>query len=118
MQHAARRTATGPDAPIFRGVDDDGTVRVAIPRRFWKIVVARSGDALQTFAFVLEQDLADTDLEFAVDALWRSRMISLADLESLLAVVEFPAEMRDSDQFDAPGSEAVLGHPGVDRYRS
>jgi endonuclease G, mitochondrial len=105
-----------PDDPIFRGVDDDGTVRVAIPRRFWKIVVACSGDELQTFAFVLEQDLADTDLEFAVDELWRSRMIAVPELEELTDLIEFPAELRETDQIDAPGGEAVRAHPGVETY--
>jgi endonuclease G, mitochondrial len=105
-----------PDDRIFRGVDDDGTVRVPIPRRFWKIVVARSGDALQTYAFVLEQDLADTDLEFAVNELWRSRMISVPDLEELTDLIEFPAELRETDQIDAPCGEAVRAHPGVETY--
>ena len=104
------------DDPIFRGVDDDGIVRIAIPRRFWKIVVGRSGDALQTFAFVLEQDLSETDLEFAVDEPWRTRMISLPDLEALSALLEFPAELHDTDQIDAPAGQAVCAHPGVEAY--
>jgi endonuclease G len=104
------------DDPIFQGVDDDGTVRVAIPRKFWKVVVARSGDELRTFAFILEQDLSDTDVEFAVDELWRSRMISIGDLEQLVALIAFPAELRDSDQSGTPGGEAVMAHPAVEAY--
>jgi endonuclease G len=104
------------DDPVFRGVDDDGTVRVQIPRRFWKIVVARSGDELQSFAFVLDQDLSDTDLEFAVDELWRTRMISLPDLGRLVDLLEFPAELLGSDQIDAPAGEAVQAHPGIETY--
>jgi endonuclease G, mitochondrial len=96
-----------PDDRIFRGVDDDGEIRVAIPRQFWKIVVARSGDELQTFAFCLDQDLSDTDLEFAVDELWTSRMISVADLERLLGELSLPEQLHESDQFDSGGGEAV-----------
>jgi DNA/RNA endonuclease G (NUC1) len=106
------------DDPVFRGVDDDGTVRVQIPRRFWKIVVARSGDELQSFAFVLDQDLAGTDLGFAVDELWQTRMISLPDLSELVELLEFPPELLDSDQIDAPAGKAVRAHPAVEGYRA
>jgi endonuclease G, mitochondrial len=98
------------DDPIFVGVDDDGTVTVPIPRKFWKIVVARKGDELQTFAFILEQDLSDTDfgdLEFAVDETWRERMISVADLDKLIPELSFASELKDSDQIDADPGEAV-----------
>jgi endonuclease G len=100
--------------PLFRGVDDAGQVRVAIPRQFWKIVVARREDALETFAFVLEQDLADTEVEFAVDAEWRGRMVSLPDLETLVSLLTFPAELHDSDQFGEPPGEAVRSGAGLE----
>jgi endonuclease G, mitochondrial len=102
------------DDPIFRGVDDVGPVRVAIPRQFWKIVVARTGDGLATFAFLLDQDLTHTELEFAVDAPWRSRMVSIPDLESLVAAITFPAELHESDQIDAGGGEAVRTRAGIE----
>jgi endonuclease G, mitochondrial len=104
------------DDRIFRGVDDDGSVGVAIPRQFWKIVVARSGDELQTFAFLLDQDLSDVDLEFAVDQVWRSRMISLADLQELVPAITFPQELLDSDQIDAGGGESVRAEAGVETF--
>ena len=102
------------DDPLFRGLDDQGPVSVPIPRQFWKIVVARSGDELQTFAFVLDQDLSDTPLEFAVDQLWRSRMISVPDLERRLGAVGFPADLHDSDQIDKGGGEALRARAGVE----
>jgi endonuclease G len=105
-----------PDDPILRGVDDDGPVRVRIPRRFWKVVVARHGDHLQTFAFLLEQDLSDAGLEFAVDDLWHSRMISLRDLEQLTEAIAFTAELRSSDQVGKPAGEGILAHPGVEEF--
>ena len=104
------------DDPFFRGVDDDGTIRVAIPRQFWKIVVARGGDELATFAFVLDQDLSHTTLEFAVDELWRTRMISLPELEQLTRLIEFPPELHASDQIATPHGEAILGHPAVEAF--
>jgi endonuclease G len=103
-----------PDDRFFRGVDDEGPVRVAIPRQFWKIVVARSGDELQTFAFLLDQDLAHTDLEFAVDQAWRTRMISVADLEALVSGLAFPRELHDSDQIGASSGEAVRAQADVE----
>jgi endonuclease G, mitochondrial len=104
-----------PDDPIFRGIDDVGPVGVAIPRRFWKIVVARSGAGLQTFAFVLEQDLSATPFEeFAVDAEWKSRMISVPDLEQLVGRFSFPAELHQSDQIGEAGGEAVRAEAGVE----
>jgi endonuclease G, mitochondrial len=104
-----------PDDPLFRGVDDHGSVRVAIPRQFWKIVVARSGDRLQAFAFVLDQDLSDTDLEFAVDREWRSRMISVPALEPLVALITFPVELHESDQI-AGGGQAVRAEAGIETF--
>jgi hypothetical protein len=38
-----------------------------------KVIAARYGEALQTFGFILEQDLAGVPLEFAFDAVWRQR---------------------------------------------
>ncbi len=112
------------DDRVFRGVDDDGTTLVKIPRQFWKIVVARSGDELQTFAFVLDQDLSGVDLEsvaldpleFAVEQAWRSRMISLADLQELLPAIDLPQVLKDSDQIDAGGGEAVRASAGVETF--
>lgn len=105
-----------PDDRFFQGVDDEGPVRVAIPRQFWKIVVARSGDELRTFAFLLDQDLSNTDLEFAVDQAWRSRMISIADLEALVTGLAFPQELHDSDQIGATGGEAVRAQAAVETF--
>jgi endonuclease G len=98
------------DDRFFLGVDDAGSVRVAIPRQFWKIVVARTGNRFQTFAFVLDQDLSGTELEgleFAVDKPWRERMISMKDLDDLIPGLSFSSSLLKSDQIDAPPGEAV-----------
>jgi endonuclease G, mitochondrial len=111
------------DDRLFLGVDDVGPVRVPIPRQFWKIVVATKDGELQTFAFILDQDLSDTDfesvdsLEFAVDRTWQKRMISLPDLEQLVGLLSFPVELRESDQFDAAPGDAVRSEALIESYR-
>ncbi len=107
------------DDPVFVGQDDDGTVRVQIPRRFFKVVVARNGDGkgVEAFAFVLEQDLSDTPLEFAVSAEWRSRMISIAQLERRTALLSFDQSLHDGDQIDTLKGEAIQAHPAVGKVK-
>jgi endonuclease G len=87
------------DDPPFDGVDDDGPIVVEIPRRFWKVVVARGPAEVQAFAFVLEQDLTRTPMTgFAVDAEWQARMVSIGRLEELVDALDFPAELHAGDQ--------------------
>jgi endonuclease G, mitochondrial len=106
------------DDHLFLGVDDAGPTSVPIPRQFWKIVVARTDGELQTFAFILDQDLSDTDfesvesLEFAVDKTWRQRMIAVKQLDKLIPELEFPKQLLDSDQIDADPGEAVRDSGG------
>lgn len=102
------------DDRFFSGVDDEGPVRVAIPRQFWKVVVAQKDAALQAFGFVLDQDLSQTDLEFAVDEVWRTRMISVADLARLVASITFPPELHASDQFGLESGESVRVEAGME----
>lgn len=90
--------------PEFSGVDDLGAARVRIPQKYWKVVVARDGDALKTFAFVIRHDLSQTPMEFAVPASWRPRMIRLSDLAVELDSIDFAPELLAADQFDAMGA--------------
>jgi endonuclease G len=101
------------DDPVFQGVDDEGAVHIPIPRQFWKIIVARSDRKLQTFAFLLDQDLSDTDFEFAVDRKWRTRMVSISDLEELVDAT-FPKQLGGSDQIEASGGEAIRAGTGIE----
>ncbi len=103
---------------IFRGKDLEGDVRVQIPSRFWKVVVARSGDQLQSFGFLLEQDLSDTDLEFAVSAEWRGKMIGIRDLEALVGELTFPDEVHESDQASTDSGESVLAESHYERFQA
>ena len=86
------------DDPVFSGFDLTGTVEIPIPQRYWKVIAARSGDDLQMFAFLLEQDLANVKFEFAVPVNWRSKQVSVADLEAMLDGLEFPRSWLDADQ--------------------
>lgn len=88
------------DDEWFDGYDDRGKIRVQIPRRFWKIVVTRFEDELQTFAFVLEQDLTSVDFEetFQVNAHWSKEMIGIQELEDTLTNIRFPQVFKDTDQ--------------------
>lgn len=89
------------DDPWFAGVDDLGAVRVQIPRRFWKVVVAVKAGRLQAFAFVLEQNLANTPLEFVVPDSWADQHVPFARLQELLPAIQFPPEVVAADQFSA-----------------
>jgi DNA/RNA endonuclease G (NUC1) len=102
------------DDPIFVGVDDEGPVRVQIPRQYWKVILAEENGELRAFAFVLRQDLSDVPLEFAVDAAWREHMIAISDLEELLGIVRFPEVVRQADQASTDAGEAVRSLAGIE----
>jgi endonuclease G len=58
----------------FRGLDDNGSVRIQVPKRFWKIVVAKGTNGPEAFGFVLEQDVVSiTEKEFVVSNTWKAK---------------------------------------------
>ena len=93
----------------FDGVDERGPVRSEIPSKTWKVVVAREGQSVQSFAFVLEQDLSTVDFrEFAVDAVWNEHLVSIRDLEALLGdSLTFPAIVKAGDQFGSAAADEI-----------
>ncbi|MDQ4088188.1 MAG: DNA/RNA non-specific endonuclease, partial [Pseudomonadota bacterium] len=95
------------DDRLFVGVDERSQIRVQIPREYWKVVVAEEDGALRSFAFVLEQDLSATPLEFQVPAAWRHQMVSIAELEERLGTLRFPEAVHDGDQSGSEMGEAV-----------
>jgi len=101
------------DDPIFVGVDDIGPVRIQIPQQYWKVIVARAGDRLQSFGFVLRQDLSDMPIEFAVNATWQKYMVSIATLEALNPLIRFHDSVRAADQAENTKGEAVRDELGV-----
>lgn len=68
----------------FEGRDLRGPVRIQIPKAFWKIIVANGENGPQAFGFVLEQDLSNVPVEFAVPIAWRSMMRKISEIEKLL----------------------------------
>jgi endonuclease G len=72
------------DDQVFRGVDDYGEVRIQIPGTYWKIIVAQGPTGPQAFGFVLEQDLSESGLEFAVPQHWKPYTKPIAEIEALL----------------------------------
>nr|WP_298101447.1 DNA/RNA non-specific endonuclease [uncultured Shinella sp.] len=97
------------DDRIFSGKGPKGTsLRAPVPRRFWKVVVARGIDGLASYGFVLEQDLSDVLLEFAVADEFVSSMYRLSEI-SRLTGVNFHQSILDADQYDTVrGAEIAL----------
>jgi endonuclease G len=101
---------------VFKGKDDQGDVEIQIPSLFWKVIVARNGERLETFGFLLEQDLSESEVEFNVSAEWQGKMIAIVELEDLLPDLEFPDVLRESDQAGRSGGEAIRESGSLERY--
>jgi endonuclease G len=88
-----------PQDEVFVGrAGGTATVRVKIPSRYWKVIVAETADGLASYAFVQEQDLSDVPLEFVVGQ-FRQFMVSIEELEQLTGI-RFPQAVRDADQIN------------------
>ena len=101
----------------FMGFDAEGAIAVQIPRAFWKVVIARSSQGLQTFGFLLRQDLSDVDFEFAVSSRWERFMLPIAELEGKLQV-RFPKVVRDADQALLASGSALRASAGIELVSS
>lgn len=89
------------DDPAFKGKDKHGPVSIQIPRKFWKIIITAGDEGPEAFGFVLEQDLIDVPLEFAVLARWKRYLTSIEDIEELLnGLAEFPLNLKKYDQYE------------------
>ena len=94
---------------VFTGQEADGSeLKIQIPKRYWKLVVAEGDAGLESFAFVLEQDLRKVVWEFSVDAKWREFMVPIAQLQDDIGLIRFPKVVRDADQFGQPGANELL----------
>jgi endonuclease G len=104
---------------IFEGKSESGILKLQIPSRYWKVVLAEDNGKLEAFAFLLEQDLADVTLErFEPDQNWVAQMISISELEEKLGIVKFPDVVRDADQHDQAPGEELMRAAEISRYRS
>ncbi|MGR9202826.1 DNA/RNA non-specific endonuclease [Rhizobium leguminosarum] len=75
------------------------TIQARIPQSFWKVIVARVSDGIAAYGFMLEQVLADVQLEFSVAENFISSMRKLSEIEAL-AGISFHQSIRDVDQYD------------------
>ena len=101
------------DDRIFVGRGADGAVlRARVPCSFWKVVVARTADGIAAFGFVLEQNLADVSLEFAVAEEFIKSLRPLSLIETLAGIV-FDASLHEADQHDTVRGLEVARRAGV-----
>lgn len=105
-----------PSDRSFRGKDNYGEILVQIPSKYWKVIIALEDDSLKTFAFLLEQDLSQTPLEFIVDAEWTNRMISIPELETILREVVFDKLLHSSDQIETSNAESLRNSNSIELF--
>jgi len=105
------------DDPRFVGVGDEGVKLVAkIPTRFWKVVVAMGDEGLEVFAFVLEQDLSNVQMEFVVPDNFKPNLWRLPELQELTGV-EFDDALHDADQYESIFASEMVQRGVVGRRR-
>jgi endonuclease G len=91
------------DDRFFHGKTSKGKdVSVAIPSRFWKIIVANHDGSPAAFGFILGQDLVDVPLhdELVVPDAWKRLMRPIAEIEELLNGLVKLSFLKDCDQFE------------------
>ncbi len=109
-----------PADEVFVGSGGNRTrIRVKIPSRYWKVVVARTADGLASYGFVLEQNLSDVPLEteFVVPEEFTRFMEPLADLQERAGVL-FPNVVLESDQYSAEEGIDLAFRAGIRRRRN
>lgn len=91
-------------------------IRVKVPSRFWKVIVAKTATGLASYGFVLEQDLSDVPLEeeFVVPEGFMRFMEPLTDLQER-AGIKFPDVVLESDQHDANEGIDLAFRAGIKR---
>lgn len=102
----------GEEDPVFVGLDDDSSVSIPVPVKFWKLLVVESEGHLQAFAFVLEQSLADVNMELVISENWLPLMVPVSEIEEL-AQVRFSKAVRMADQFSTTEGIFVRRASGV-----
>jgi endonuclease G len=93
------------DDPVFDGRDLGGPAQIQIPRRYWKIVVAKGDSGPQVYGFTLTQDLGA--IEFAVPATWKRHMERVSVIEKSLGGLVSLAWLKRHDQFDSARARRV-----------
>lgn len=105
-----------PADEVFVGAGDGGTLRAKIPKRYWKVLVARDKDGLAAYGFALEQDLSTVDWELAVPAEFVPSMYPLSDIAEMTGLTFDPAVLTADQYVTVRGAELAL-RSGVPRRR-
>lgn len=105
-----------PTDEVFVGVGEDGTViRAKIPKRYWKIIVARAEAGLAAYGFVLEQDLTNVVWEeFTVPPGFRPTLYPLTDIAAMTGLV-FDSTLLEADQYDTVHGAELAVRAGARR---
>jgi len=86
----------------FRGKDDNGSTRVQIPSRYWKIVVVKGVDGPEAYGFTLDQDVTPvTEKEFFVTEEWKGSMKRIREIQSQLRGWVSLTELIPYDKYDS-----------------
>lgn len=112
------------DFKNFVGFTDTGTMKVKIPKKFWKIIISVEDDgSLKAFGFLLEQSLKNVprgvieDEEFVVSEEWIPYMVSIEELEEMIGIVEFPRAIKEADQSEEAAGSELLSATEIRRRR-
>lgn len=109
--------------PVFAAADEvfvgsvggRERVRVKLPARFWKVIVARTESGIASYGFVLEQDLTDVPVkEMVVPENFVRFLEPLIDLQAL-AGIRFPRAVLDADQYTTQDGAELAFRAGVKR---
>ncbi|SCB55766.1 endonuclease G [Bradyrhizobium shewense] len=112
-----------PDDDTFLGRDAPRSrIRVKIPSRFWKVVVARVEDGLAAFAVMLEQNLSKMPKappegeEFVMPDEFLKSVVPLKDIEDWTGLT-FATELHQVDQYDTIRGGEAAARSGARRGR-
>ncbi len=103
---------------IFDGKDDFGPVRIQIPVRFWKVILANEEGKLAAYGFILQQDLSSVPEEFSVNATWKPYLIALDTLEAQLSGFVFPPEIHKADRSAVSAARKLARSAGAEIHPS
>jgi endonuclease G, mitochondrial len=107
-----------PADQTFVGRGADGrTLRARIPSRYWKAVVATAAEGIAVYGFVLEQDLAGVELEFAVPENFRRLHVPLSEIESVSGL-DFGDLLREADACATESAQEMADRGGLARTES
>ncbi len=101
--------------PIFKGMNFRNNVEIPIPKAYWKVIIAVTEDGtLQSFAFLLSQDLSRVHFEFDVQEEWKAYMVSIKYLEDITNNIGFHKDVIDADQFELESGGSIANENGLE----